>query len=205
MLLLRTNSGMGTAESCGTFAQSSGGRQSVWLPGGSAEPVIHAEQIINAIPPAQIETFRPLLPVGYEATLAAYRQAMDQTTVANLTRHYQDGLEEFHEVFVPHLKRVLEQLSGGAWNFSDHVAYAAGSDVVLWRTSLTRSRTTALQRFIREIGMASAQERAGRITCASQRMPGTRSPAYVFRQSVTVISHNKCWIFSNRLTPVCST
>lgn len=129
MLLLRTDAGMGAEESSRAFTESSGGRQSVRVPGGSAEPVVHAEQIVNAIPAAQIETFRPLLPVGYEATLAAYRKAMDQTTVANLTRHYQDGLVQFHEVFVPYLKRVLEQLSGGAWDFRDYVAYAAGTDV----------------------------------------------------------------------------
>jgi hypothetical protein len=54
---------------------------------------------------------------------------MDLLTVADLTRHYQDGLDEFQNVFLPYLRTVLHQLSGGAWNFNEYVAYAAGSDV----------------------------------------------------------------------------
>ena len=63
----------------------------------------------------EIEDFRPLLPVGYEATVVAYRKAMAQTCVADLTNHYKEGLHEFQSVFVPYLKRVLHELSGGVW------------------------------------------------------------------------------------------
>jgi hypothetical protein len=48
-----------------------------------------------------------------------------------LTHHYTHGLKFFHERFVPHLKRTLHELSGGAWSLDDYVAYAAGSDVDL--------------------------------------------------------------------------
>jgi hypothetical protein len=71
------------------------------------------------------------LPVGYEAGAAAYRAAVAELTERDLTEHYTSGLEFFHERFVPHLKRVLEALSGGAWDLADFVAYAAGSDVDL--------------------------------------------------------------------------
>jgi hypothetical protein len=73
--------------------------------------------------------FRPLLPVGYEATAAAYRNAAAELNVADLSRHYVDGLSEFQSDFVPYLKAVLRNLSGGVWDFDDYIAYAAGSDV----------------------------------------------------------------------------
>jgi hypothetical protein len=76
-----------------------------------------------------IEQFRPLLPVGYDAAAAAYREAASALTTADLTHHYTDGLRWFQEEFVPHLKRRLRELSGGAWDFSNYAAYAAGSDV----------------------------------------------------------------------------
>lgn len=50
-------------------------------------------------------------------------------SAADLTGHYQEGMHEFRQVVVPRIKRVLEELSGGAWDFSGYVAYAAGSDV----------------------------------------------------------------------------
>lgn len=50
-------------------------------------------------------------------------------TAASLTGHYTQGLTWFHETFVPHLKGVLRDLSGGAWSLDDYVAFAAGSDV----------------------------------------------------------------------------
>ncbi len=76
-----------------------------------------------------IESFRPLLPVGYDATAAAYREAASALTAADLTHHYTDGLRSFHDEFIPQLKRRLRDLSGGAWDFTDYAAYAAGSDV----------------------------------------------------------------------------
>jgi hypothetical protein len=76
-----------------------------------------------------VQRFRPLLPVGYEAGAAAYRAAAAELTARDLADHYTDGLAFFHERFVPHLKGVLERLSGGAWDLVDFVAYAAGSDV----------------------------------------------------------------------------
>jgi hypothetical protein len=76
-----------------------------------------------------VERFRPLLPIGYEAGVAAYRAAAAELTASDLTEHYTSGLSFFHERFLPHLKSVLERQSGGVWNLADFVAYAAGSDV----------------------------------------------------------------------------
>ena len=73
--------------------------------------------------------FRPLLPVGYAAGVRAYQLAAAQLTPRQLTTHYTAGLAWFHEQFVPQLKQRLEELSGGVWSFSNHVAFAAGSDV----------------------------------------------------------------------------
>src|SRR5215831_16594108 len=129
MLLLRTDSGMGIAESDGPLIKPAGRRESLRFAGGSAEPVVHAEQIEQALASEDLETFRPLLPVGYEAAAAAYRKAATELNVSDLTRHYNDGLNQFQSDFVPHLKTVLQNLSGGVWNFDDYVAYAAGSDV----------------------------------------------------------------------------
>jgi hypothetical protein len=84
---------------------------------------------MRAIPPDAVEGFRPLLPVGYEAGVAAYRAAASELTVRDLADHYTGGLAFFHERFVPYLKGVLARLSGGAWDLSDFVGYAAGSDV----------------------------------------------------------------------------
>jgi hypothetical protein len=104
-------------------------RQRVRLAGGSPEPAVPVEQLLNAIQPDDVERFRPLLPVGYEAGVAAYRAAAAQLTARDLADHYTSGLAFFHERFVPHLKGVLERLCGGAWELDDFVAYAAGSDV----------------------------------------------------------------------------
>src|SRR5262245_26738585 len=109
--------------------QSALRRQSVRVVGGSPEPVVPVEHLISAIEPTNVEAFRPLLPVGYEAGVIAYRAAAMELTVRDLADHYTNGLAFFHERFVPHLKSVLERLSGGAWGLADFVAYAAGSDV----------------------------------------------------------------------------
>jgi hypothetical protein len=49
---------------------------------------------------------------------------------------YTSGLAFFHERFVPRLKRVRGELSGGVWDLSDFVAYAAGSDVDFMQETL---------------------------------------------------------------------
>ncbi|MGP0069629.1 MAG: hypothetical protein ACLQGP_39265 [Isosphaeraceae bacterium] len=71
------------------------------------------------------------MPVGYEAGVAAYRGAAAELTARDLADHYTGGLAFFHERFLPQLKSVLFALSGGAWDLSEFVAYAAGSDVDL--------------------------------------------------------------------------
>lgn len=86
---------------------------------------------MRAVATEGVEHFRPLLPVGYAAGLAAYRQAVDQLTVLDLTSHYTDGLRFFHETFVPQLKARLVVLAGGGWNLDEYEAFAAGSDVDL--------------------------------------------------------------------------
>jgi hypothetical protein len=85
--------------------------------------------LLSAIAAEEVETFRPLLPVGYRAGVAAYQAAVADLTADDLTNHYTKGLAWFHDVFVPELKRRLSELTGGAWALDDFVAYAAGSDV----------------------------------------------------------------------------
>jgi hypothetical protein len=108
--------------------QSAVGWERLCVPGRSPEPVVSAELIAAAIGD-QPEPFRALLPVGYEAGVAAYRQAANSLMVSDLSQHYTDGLHYFHERFVPYLKEVLTELAGGAWDLSRFVGYAAGSDV----------------------------------------------------------------------------
>jgi hypothetical protein len=84
---------------------------------------------VRAIPPGSVEGFRPLLPVGYEAGVRAYRAAVAELTPRDLADHYTSGLGFFHDQFAPHLRRTLEALAGGAWRLDDYVAYAAGTDV----------------------------------------------------------------------------
>jgi hypothetical protein len=79
--------------------------------------------------PEEVETFRPLLPVGYAAGAEAYRAAVANLTARDLSEHYTTGLDWFHTDFVPYLKQVLAELSGGIWNLADFDAFAAGSDV----------------------------------------------------------------------------
>jgi len=76
-----------------------------------------------------VESFRPLLPVGYAAGAEAYRAAVAGLTADDLTTHYTAGLGWFHGEFAPYLKAVLARLTGGAWDLSDFDAFAAGSDV----------------------------------------------------------------------------
>ena len=87
--------------------------------------------MLDAISGDGIERYRALLPVGYAHVASAYRRAADSISVDGLTGHYTEGLEYFHFQFIPYLKRVLETLSGGAWDLSDFLGFAAGSDVDL--------------------------------------------------------------------------
>jgi hypothetical protein len=108
--------------------QSIVGWERLCLPGRSPEPVVSAERLAAAIADHP-EPFRALLPVGYEAGVAAYRDAVAGLTVDDLSRHYTDGLSYFQKQFVPYLKEVMSDLTGGEWNLRDYVGYAAGSDV----------------------------------------------------------------------------
>ena len=65
------------------------------------------------MPAGDEEGLRALLPVGYEAGVAAYRAAAAGLTARDLTGHYTAGLDWFRGEFVPYLKRVLRELSGG--------------------------------------------------------------------------------------------
>jgi hypothetical protein len=76
-----------------------------------------------------VEKFRALLPVGYAAGAEAYCAAVAGLTAHDLSTHYTAGLDWFRREFVPHLKRSLEDLTGGAWDLTDFEAFAAGSDV----------------------------------------------------------------------------
>jgi hypothetical protein len=69
-----------------------------------------------------------LLPAGYDAGVAAYRQAVLALTTDDLAHHYTHGLQYFHRQLVPYLKEMLDK-TGGAWDLRDFCAYAAGSDV----------------------------------------------------------------------------
>jgi hypothetical protein len=78
---------------------------------------------------ADVETFRPLLPVGYAAGADAYRDAVAALSARDLSTHYTAGLDWFRGEFVPQLKQALRALTGGTWDLSDFDAFAAGSDV----------------------------------------------------------------------------
>jgi hypothetical protein len=111
-----------------SIEQSAVGWERLCVAGGSPEPVVSAERLIAAVG-HNIEQFRALLPVGYEAGVAAYRQAANELTARDLAEHYTQGLTFFHEQFVPHVKQTLVALSGGVWRLEDFVPFAAGSDV----------------------------------------------------------------------------
>lgn len=87
--------------------------------------------LARAIAPDEVEGLRALLPVGYAAGARAYREAVEGLDAQTMSQHYTSGLAWFHGQFVPRLKARLEALSGGAWDLSRFVGYAAGSDVDL--------------------------------------------------------------------------
>jgi hypothetical protein len=116
------------------IGQSIVGRDGFRLAGGSVEPVVSPEQLRAALDGAEIERFRPLLPVGYACVAEAYGKAAAEITAGDLSDHYTAGLSYFHGDFVPQLKSRLSWLSGGEWpraDLDDFVAFAAGSDVDL--------------------------------------------------------------------------
>ncbi len=69
--------------------------------------------------------------MGYAAGVEAYQRAAASLTAQDLSQHYTQGLAQFHDEFVPHLKRRLSALTDDVWQLDDFVAYAAGSDVDL--------------------------------------------------------------------------
>lgn len=71
------------------------------------------------------------MPVGYAAGADAYRAAVAALTERDLSTHYTAGLGWFRGEFVPQLKQVLRDLTGGEWDLTDFDAFAAGSDVDL--------------------------------------------------------------------------
>jgi hypothetical protein len=85
--------------------------------------------LLAAIHAEEIEGFRPLLPVGYAAGADAYRAAVAGLSADDLSTHYTAGLGWFHSDFVPYLKYVLHDLTGGAWDLTEFEGFAAGSDV----------------------------------------------------------------------------
>ena len=86
---------------------------------------------MRAIQADLVEQLRPLLPVGYASVAEAYRQAASEITAHEMTTHYTGGAAFFQETFVPYLKELLRQLSGGQWDLTAYVAFAAGTDVDL--------------------------------------------------------------------------
>src|SRR4051794_19146988 len=115
MLLSRTDAAVGTSEPAVPVEQPPLRRDGLCLPGGHVEPVVPADLLLKAVPAEEVETLRPLLPVGYAAGAEAYRAAVAGLTAHDLSTHYTAGLGWFHGEFVPHLKRVLAGLTGGAW------------------------------------------------------------------------------------------
>lgn len=69
------------------------------------------------------------MPIGYHETVNAYRIAGNSVTVDDLSNHYTQGLDFFYKEFVPYVKSLLFNLSGGVWNLDDYEAFASGSDV----------------------------------------------------------------------------
>lgn len=97
--------------------------------GRCIEPTVSVARLLEALQPEDIEPLRPLLPVGYDEVARAYRSAASTLTTDELTNHYTTGMDEFRNEFVPWLRELLANLSGGHWQLEDYVAFAAGSDV----------------------------------------------------------------------------
>lgn len=129
LLLLRTDSQLGSEGTDRKVIESSGGRESIWEPGGPTEPLVSVETLISAIKPEDVETFRPLLPVGYRNVAEAYKRSLNDLSAEYLTSHYTSGQEWFREIFTPYIKNTLSDLSGNEWNFDQYDSFAAGSDV----------------------------------------------------------------------------
>ena len=76
-----------------------------------------------------MESFRPLLPVGYAAGADAYRAAVAELDAAALSEHYTEGQTFLRGEFRSRLIERISEYSG--WDLSDHAIVAAGSDVDL--------------------------------------------------------------------------
>ena len=110
MLLLGTDAALGAGQPPLPVGQPAVGRPGLCVPGGRAEPAVPASVLSRAVAPADVEGFRPLLPVGYAAGVDAYRAAVASLSARDLTRHYTDGLSFFHETLVPAVKARLVAL-----------------------------------------------------------------------------------------------
>src|SRR5262245_28267227 len=106
MLLSRADSRVGTGKSPQPLEQPAVGRSGVCVPGGHAEPPVSAAALLSAIRAEEVESLRPLLPVGYAAGAEAYRAAALGLTAEDLSTHYTGGLDWFRAEFVPYLKGV---------------------------------------------------------------------------------------------------
>lgn len=103
--------------------------EGVCVSGREAEPIVSVKSLRDAISPDDVEGFRPLLPIGYDAVANSYKRVVAQLSTSDLTNHYTEGMAHFHSHFIPQLKNRLESLSLNNWDLSDYVGFAAGSDV----------------------------------------------------------------------------
>ncbi|MEK6249958.1 MAG: hypothetical protein N2C12_17370 [Planctomycetales bacterium] len=107
------------------------GRNGLCVAGRCVEPTVEASRLLETLSDQDVEQLRPLLPVGYRCVAEAYRTSASDLTARDLSQHYTNGMESFHDEFIPFLKQQLSDLSGNQWNLDNYVAYAAGSDVDL--------------------------------------------------------------------------
>ncbi|MFV1501260.1 hypothetical protein PJK45_01310 [Mycobacterium kansasii] len=145
MPLLRTDTGVGAAASAGPLVQPAGGRPGVRVAGrpgqpavpaglltdAGCEPLVDADLLAGAIPPDQVESLRPLLPVGSRIAAEAYRSAVAQLSADDLSNHYRDGQGWLRHVFGPALIDRVQRLSEGEWDLTGWQLFSAGSDVDL--------------------------------------------------------------------------
>src|SRR5258708_8470140 len=122
---------MGTGEPIMPLEQLDVRRDGLCVAGGSVEPTVSPDLILAALEGEEIEAFRPLLPVGYDAVARAYASAAQNITADDLTGHYTLRLEYFHDEFAPAVKQRLVGMTGGAWDLDDYVPYASGTTVHL--------------------------------------------------------------------------
>lgn len=105
MLLPRTEPTLGAGKSTMSIKQPIIRRDNLCIAGRTAEPTISIERLEAALKDEDIERFRPLLPIGYEATAAAYQTAIKHINANTLSTHYIEGIQFFQEEFVPLFKK----------------------------------------------------------------------------------------------------